>query len=60
MRLNGAKKYNLQNSGCGIFSFCNALYALNGDNPTPDKVAQFAQKQNVYDTYLEIKDRDLL
>ena len=42
-------QYNLRNSGCGIFSFCNAIYALNGYSPLPNAVARWALGIRAYD-----------
>lgn len=45
-------EYNLKNSGCGIFSFCNAIYSLNGYRPNPNTVAKWALSKNAYDKNL--------
>ncbi len=38
----GANYDNLYNSGCGMFSFCNAVYYLTGNNPSVTAVSQWA------------------
>lgn len=45
-------EYNLKNSGCGIFSFCNAIYSLNGYRPNPNTVAKWALSINAYNKNL--------
>ena len=39
---------NLRNCGCGIFSFANAIYALNGKYVDVDKVATWAHSIGAY------------
>ena len=39
---------NMYNSGCGIFSFCNAIYALNGKRVDAYEVARWAVSISAY------------
>ncbi|MCM1506497.1 MAG: hypothetical protein NC177_05105 [Ruminococcus flavefaciens] len=39
---------SMYESGCGIFSFCNALYALNGTKADAQEVAQWAVNNGSY------------
>ncbi len=38
----GTNRMNLYDSGCGIFSFCNAVHYLTGNNPSVTEVASWA------------------
>lgn len=39
---------DMYTSGCGIFSFCNAIYALNGNKPDAVEVATWAVNNGSY------------
>ena len=39
---------DMYTSGCGIFSFCNAIYALNGNTPDAVEVATWAVNNGSY------------
>ena len=39
---------DMYTSGCGIFSFCNAIYALNGNSPDAIEIATWAVNNGSY------------
>ncbi len=50
---------NMKDSGCGIFSFCNALYALNGSKPDAKEVGQWAINVGAFKPGINGTDRGI-
>ena len=48
IQFNERKGSTMKASACGIFSFCNAIYALNGNRPDAIQVAEWAMSVGAY------------